>query len=746
MTIKRARLDDLLNSWTERDISSAYTKTGPTKGKFISREPPQAVDGGGKTFISRPTERINVMQSDREIRLGFRSRLSESLLLVKIESQKRSLRKLIWIGGAIFFVLAAIAAIPFLATTEFARYALATLYPSNTPTVGSVILRPSGSVAVRDFVLHDTGALSAQPLITVGAIDATFGWRDLLAGRKLRRIRVADVRIYARSNASSQLSLLDLFFGRTNKPNRATLPIWADEIDVDGIIHREPFEGLAAGTAEWPLKFQIAMSGDRTNPSRRITLSVGSGEHTTDFGVSAVAETNPTGGGTRVVIRSLTTRHGSLAIEPDALREFVAKLPREMNGRIDASIASLSASGELNILDSSAAPTPGPRLSATLAFTGGRVRAPGKSHSVLSLDDLSGAIKVDTPIPLGAATSITIDRLKLVNAGGALDADIVRGYTSKVPVDLHGLIETKIGSLSVSGRVKNVGAKAGMGFSGDIDLQDLSVHSPPGAQHAITLEGLNLAGKVETPLDWRALAAVKVHDGMTRWATLSYGDNAVMNFDASWRIDNHRLSTDHVAAQIFDGTITGAPSLDLLTVAIDHCDLELKSIDVHKALANVSPEHLDAVASASGSIHLAMSPARDLSGNVDLAFDGPGTLRIGQIDEVKQMLVGNFGLDMANLAMHDLEHYPFREGTMHLESAGENSLLKIKFLRQPKSAADVISPHKEIINGREVMVGSLVVPKIDMTIPITGQSLAEILSIVSGVHPMVQAANPTSGR
>jgi hypothetical protein len=365
---------------------------------------------------------------------------------------------------------------------------------------------------------------------------------------------------------------------------------------------------------------------------------------------------------------------------------------------------------------------------------------------VLRLDDFSGAVKIDTPIPLGAGTSITIDRLNLVNAGGLLDADLVRRYTSKVPVDLHGLIESKIGSLSVSGRVKNVGAKAAMGFSGDINVQDLSVHSPPGAEHAITLDGLNLAGKAVTPLDRWAPAAVKVEGGRIRWATLSYGDNAVTNFDASWRIDDQKLSAEHVAAQIFDGTITGAPSVNLVTYAIDHCDLQMKSIDVHKALANVSPEHLDAVATASGSIHLGMSPDRDLSGNVDLTFDGPGTLRIGQIDEVKQMLVGNFGLDMANLAMHDLEHYPFREGTMHLESAGENSLLKIKFVRQPKSAADVISPHKEIINGREVMVGSLVVPKIDMTIPITGQSLAEILSIVSGVHPIIQAANPTSGK
>lgn len=665
---------------------------------------------------------------------------------MNLESAKPRRRKLFWIAGAIFFVLVAIAALPFVATTQIARYALAVLYPSNTPTVGSMILRPNATVVIRDLMLHDTGALAAQPLVTAGEIDASFGWRDLLAGRKILRIRVADVRIYVRSNASSQLSLLDLFFGRTNKPNRATLPIWADAVDVDGIIHREPFAGFAVA-AEWPLKFQMTMSGDRINPSRRLAFSVGSEKRSTDFGVSAVAETNPTAGGTRVLIRSLTARRGSLAVEADAIRQFVTALPQELKGRIDASIASLSASGELEIANPLTAPTPGPsfgeRVSASLVFAGVRVRAPGKSHPVLSLDDLSGAVKIDTPIPLGAATSIAIDRLKLVKVRSSIDADTVRGYTSKVPVDLRGFIESKLGSFSVTGRIKSFGPGAAMGFSGDINLQDLSVHSPSTAQHPITVDGLTMAGRVETPLDRWAPAAVKVQGGLTRWATLSYGDNAVTNFDASWRIDNHVLSTDHVAAQIFDGTITGAPSIDLVTHAIDRCDLQLKRIDVHKALANVSPDHLDALATASGSIHLAMSAQRELSGNVDLTFDRPGTLRIGQIDEVKQMLVGNFGLDMANLAMHDLEHYPFREGTMHLESAGENSLLKIKFLRQPKSAADVISPHKEIINGQEVTVGSLVVPKIDMTIPITGRSLAEILSIVSGVRPIIQAADPT---
>jgi hypothetical protein len=39
-----------------------------------------------------------------------------------------------------------------------------------------------------------------------------------------------------------------------------------------------------------------------------------------------------------------------------------------------------------------------------------------------------------------------------------------------------------------------------------------------------------------------------------------------------------------------------------------------------------------------------------------------------------------------------------------------------------------------------VWVGSLVVPTIDMTIPITGMSLAEILSLVGGLRPGIDTA------
>jgi len=195
------------------------------------------------------------------------------------------------------------------------------------------------------------------------------------------------------------------------------------------------------------------------------------------------------------------------------------------------------------------------------------------------------------------------------------------------------------------------------------------------------------------------------------------------------------LLIERAAAKVFGGQISGELAWDLGAHAMPQCDVRLKSIDMHAVLANISPEHLDAEGSASGSLRVAVSEEGELSGRLDLTFDGPGTLRIGDIEEVKRMLTGNVGLALANLALQDLQRYPFSEGRLSLESAGRNSELKVKFIRQPRSEADVAPPHKEIINGQEVWVGSVVVPVIDLTIPIIGKSLAEILAIVSGVRP-----------
>jgi hypothetical protein len=192
--------------------------------------------------------------------------------------------------------------------------------------------------------------------------------------------------------------------------------------------------------------------------------------------------------------------------------------------------------------------------------------------------------------------------------------------------------------------------------------------------------------------------------------------------------------------------MSGLLAWDLSTHAMPRCDVQLNSINMHAALANISPAHLHAEGSASSFLLMVLSEEGELSGRLELAFDRPGILRIGEIEEVKQMLVGDVGLTLANLALQDLQQYPFTEGRLSLESLGKHSELKIEFVRQPRNEADVTPPHKEIINGQEVWVGSVVVPLIDMAIPIRGKSLAEILSIVSGIRPLDEGASDQDGK
>jgi hypothetical protein len=44
------------------------------------------------------------------------------------------------------------------------------------------------------------------------------------------------------------------------------------------------------------------------------------------------------------------------------------------------------------------------------------------------------------------------------------------------------------------------------------------------------------------------------------------------------------------------------------------------------------------------------------------------------------------------------------------------------------------------------LVRSLVVPTIDMTIPITGKSLGEILSMASGISPLIANFSEQAGK
>ncbi len=571
---------------------------------------------------------------------------------------KRRLHRLRWVAAVLLPLLTAILVAPFLLTTQIVSFVLGQVFPANSPSVGSAALSPSGTLVLRDLALHDTGALARQPLITVHEMEVAFGWAELLS-RQIRRIHVEDVTVYARSNGPSQLSLLDLFFARSQsgapaESNRGTLPLGIGTLAVHGMIRLEPVRGFVSVNADWPLALQMTMSGDRMAPVRQFRVTIGE------------------------------------------VRQLPEKIPEKPSVAVTK-----------------------PASSADAAF----------------------GLRAEVDIqPAAGGTRIVVHRLAARQAAVTIEAETLRQYVAKLPPQLQGRLETSLGALDVSGLIGS-GTGETRGFSGNVRLQDLSVRSPAGGKYAFALDRLTVAGSVESRLDRWEPAALKVRDGVMQWAALTYSNNALNNLDASLRIDGQMLVTDHGTVRIFDGYISGSPAWDLVTHTMPRCDLQIKSINIHEALANLSPEHLDAEGNVSGFLHVVLSKEGELSGSVDLTFDGPGILGIGEIEEVKRMLVGNFGLDLANLAMHDLKHYPFKEGRLYLESLGKNSQLKIKFVRQPRTEADVTPPHKEIINGKEVWVGSLVVPTLDMTIPITGKSFAEILSLVSGVHPLIETVS-----
>jgi hypothetical protein len=96
--------------------------------------------------------------------------------------------------------------------------------------------------------------------------------------------------------------------------------------------------------------------------------------------------------------------------------------------------------------------------------------------------------------------------------------------------------------------------------------------------------------------------------------------------------------------------------------------------------------------------------------------------------------------------MYDLRQYPFQEGKVYLESVDENTQLKIHFVRQHSRSTEVIPLPQGILHGEEARVRSLVVPTIDLTIPIRGITFADILSLISGVRPLIEINGEQSGK
>jgi hypothetical protein len=339
--------------------------------------------------------------------------------------------------------------------------------------------------------------------------------------------------------------------------------------------------------------------------------------------------------------------------------------------------------------------------------------------------------------PAAGDTRVEVRRLAVGAVTLMIATEVLRPYVPKLPVELSGPLSTNFELLDISGQI-NVEPGGEMGFSGQLRLQDLTVRWSLGENSAIVLDRLTVAGHVVSRLDRWTPATLQVRQGTLHWAALSYGTQAVDNLETAWSIDGQKLITERSVAQLFDGHIRGSLTWDVTTHAIPQCDFQLTSMNMHKVLANLSPQHLDAEGHASGVLHLSRSSEGTLAGSVELTFDEPGILRVGEVAEVRQMLIGNVGLNLANLAMSDLQQYPFKAGKVDLESIDENSQLKINFVRQHSRPTKATSPHQETLNGQEVEVRSLVVPTIDVTIPIRGTSFAAILSLISGVRPLIE--------
>lgn len=444
--------------------------------------------------------------------------------------------------------------------------------------------------------------------------------------------------------------------------------------------------------------------------------------------------------GMSITLERLQAQNAKASIEADTLRHFVTAIPPEIHGQIESGLAKLFTSGAMDLLR----PAKRDHLAGSISFSGLNMRASGDPKMTARINDLTGAIGIESDLSPTNDAVITIKQLHASRADASIDGDRFRRFMPKGRTLPHGSIVAGFDALDVVGAIRP-GKQNAMGFAGTLALRDFGMRSSPSDQQFV-LDRLTTQAHASLRLDRWEPATLSVLGGMTQLAEFSYSGNVIKNVEAAWHADGAMLTFDRLSGQIFGGEISGALHVDLAVQALHGIDLGIRSIDAHQALANVAPAHLDAVGVVSGVLRAKSSGGGDLSGHADLSFDRPGVLRIGQIDELQRMLAGSFGAEMASLAMHDLERYPFREGTLHLESAGLNSELKIHFVREIRTDADRTAPRKEIINGKEVWVGSLVVPKIDLTIPIAGKSFAEILSLVSGFHPLIESVGKQSGK
>jgi hypothetical protein len=373
--------------------------------------------------------------------------------------------------------------------------------------------------------------LARQPLVMAREIDAAFGWRELLS-RQIRQIRAENVMVYVRSNGPSQLSLLDLLF-ELSKPrssaasNRGRQPLWVGTLDVQGVVHLEAIRRFATANSDLPMRLQMSMSGARVDPSRHFLVVIGEVRQMTEeipekprvtaiepapqvdvaFGLRADVETQPAAGGTRVIVHRLAASQADITIEADSLRQFVAALPREVQGSIETSVTNLWASGELD--------PPGPanskQLSGKLVFAGLRMRLPGSSRMMVRLDDLTGAAKIDTPLPPGPGTAVTIERLQARDAKASIEADTLRHYVVTLPADLQGRIETSLGNLSASGKLNLQQSTNRDHLAGSLAFSGLQVRITGSPQMMLNIDDLEGAASIDTNLPPEIEAAITIN-------------------------------------------------------------------------------------------------------------------------------------------------------------------------------------------------------------------------------------------
>ncbi|MGH7899227.1 MAG: hypothetical protein ACREQQ_14825, partial [Candidatus Binatia bacterium] len=100
------------------------------------------------------------------------------------------------VAAAVCLLIAALAAAPFLLTTELVRFALGRAFPDAAVDVGGARLFPSGMLVLHDVALRDTALPAPRPVVTAREATAVFDWIEL-AARRVRQVRVDDLTVYA---------------------------------------------------------------------------------------------------------------------------------------------------------------------------------------------------------------------------------------------------------------------------------------------------------------------------------------------------------------------------------------------------------------------------------------------------------------------------------------------------------------------------------------------------------------------